>query len=73
MWLEGKLNWLLDFLALCMIYLVLIFVLNRFWVATAIFGIVMSAYAVANHIKFILRNEPILPLRFELPIERQRR
>ncbi|WP_423734920.1 LTA synthase family protein [Bifidobacterium parmae] len=67
MWLSGdgasdlKLNWLLNFLALGMIYLVLVFVLNRFWVATAVFAIVMSVYAVANSIKMVLRNEPILP------------
>uniref|UniRef100_UPI000ADA06A7 LTA synthase family protein n=1 Tax=Bifidobacterium aesculapii TaxID=1329411 RepID=UPI000ADA06A7 len=62
MWLEeSQLNWLLNFLALGMVYLVLVFVLNRFWVATAIFGIVMSVYAVANAIKVELRNEPILP------------
>nr|WP_238567664.1 LTA synthase family protein [Bifidobacterium stellenboschense] len=68
MWLSGdgtddtiKLNWLLNFCALGMIYLVLVFVLNRFWVATAVFAIVMSVYAVANSIKMDLRNEPIIP------------
>lgn len=62
MWLEeDKLNWLLNFLALGMIYLVLVFVLNRFWVATAVFSIMMGVYAVANSIKVDLRNEPILP------------
>ena len=62
MWLEeDKLNWLLNFLALGMVYLVLVFVINRFWVATAVFAITMSVYAVANSIKVILRNEPILP------------
>jgi len=61
MWLEDKLNWLLNFLALGMVYLVLVFVINRFWVATAVFAITMSVYAVANSIKIILRNEPILP------------
>ncbi|WP_318643728.1 LTA synthase family protein [Bifidobacterium platyrrhinorum] len=63
MWLSSdtKLNWLLNFLALGMIYLVLVFVLNRFWVATAVFAIVMSVYAVANSIKMDLRNEPVLP------------
>lgn len=40
---------------------VLVFVLNRFWIATAVFGIVTSVYAVANSIKLDLRNEPILP------------
>lgn len=62
MWLEeDKLNWLLNFLALGMVYLVLVFVINRFWVATAVFAITMSVYAVTNSIKIILRNEPILP------------
>lgn len=62
MWLEeDKLNWLLNFLAPGMVYLVLVFVINRFWVATAVFAITMSIYAVANSTKIILRNEPILP------------
>ena len=40
MWLEeDKLNWLLNFLAPGMVYLVLVFVINRFWVATAVFAI----------------------------------
>ena len=43
------------------VYLVLVFVINRFWVATAVFAITMSIYAVANSTKIILRNEPILP------------
>ena len=62
MWLEeDRLNWLLNFLALGMVYLVLVFVINRFWVTTTVFAITMSTYAVANSIKIILRNEPILP------------
>lgn len=74
MWLEeDKLNWLLNFLALGMVYLVLVFVINRFWVATAVFAITMSVYAVANSIKVILRNEPILSLRSKLPVQWQRR
>lgn len=62
MWLEeDKLNWLLNFLAPGMVYLVLVFVINRFWVATAVFAITMGIYAVANSTKIILRDEPILP------------
>ncbi|WP_279381609.1 LTA synthase family protein [Bifidobacterium saguini] len=61
MWLEGKLNWLLNFCALGMIYLVLVFILNRFWIATAVFAIAMSSFAVANSIKVDLRNEPVIP------------
>ncbi len=51
MWMEHNYVWLLNFLVLGMVYLVLIFVLNRFWVATAVFAIITSTYAVANSIK----------------------
>lgn len=61
MWMEQKYNALLNLVALGMIYLVLVFLLNRFWVATALFSIVMSSFAVANHIKVQLRSEPVLP------------
>ena len=61
MWMEQKYIWLLNFLVLGMVHLALVFVLNRFWVATAIFSIVMSVFAVANSIKVSLRNEPVIP------------
>lgn len=61
MWMEQKYIWLLNFCVLGMAYLVLIFVLNRFWVATALFAIITSVFAVANHIKIQLRNEPVIP------------
>lgn len=61
MWLEQKNLVLLNFTILIAVYLTLIFVLNRFWVSTAIFGAVMTTYAVANHIKMVTRNEPVLP------------
>lgn len=61
MWLEQKNLVLLNFIILIAVYLTLIFVLNRFWVSTAIFGAVMTTYAVANHIKMVTRNEPVLP------------
>lgn len=60
MWMEQKYIWLLNFCVLGMVYLVLIFVLNRFWVATALFAIITSVFAVANHIKIQLRNEPVI-------------
>lgn len=50
-----------DFCVLGMVYLVLISVLNRFWVATALFAIITNVFAVANHIKIQLRNEPVIP------------
>ena len=61
MWLEQRNLVLLNFIILGVAYLTLIFVLNRFWVSTAIFGAVMTTYAVANHIKMVTRNEPVLP------------
>lgn len=61
MWLEQKYQFLLNFIGIGLIYLVLILVLNRFWIATVIFGVAMTAYGVANSIKMRLRNEPILP------------
>ncbi|MBW3094308.1 LTA synthase family protein [Bifidobacterium sp. 64T4] len=61
MWLEHKNLFLLNCLILGAIYLTLILVLNRFWIATAIFGTVMTTYAVANNIKVQTRNEPLLP------------
>ena len=61
MWLQHKYNWLLNFLVLGLIYLTMIFVLNRFWIATALFAAIMITFTVANRIKIGLRNEPILP------------
>ena len=61
MWLEQKYLFLINFVALALIYLALIFICNRFWIATAIFGSIMSIYAVANMIKIQLRGEPIIP------------
>ena len=60
-WLEQKYQFLLNFIGIGLIYLALVFVLNRFWIATVIFGAAMTAYGVANSIKMGLRNEPILP------------
>lgn len=60
-WLEQKYQALLNFIILGALYLTLVFILNRFWVSTAIFGSIMTVYAVANHIKMETRNEPILP------------
>lgn len=61
LWLEQQYQVLLNFIILGVLYLTLIFILNRFWVSTAIFGSIMTVYAVANHIKMETRNEPILP------------
>lgn len=61
MWLEQKNVCLVSFVGLALIYLALIFVTNRFWIATLIFGIAITSFGVANSIKVQLRNEPIIP------------
>ena len=61
MWLNQKPVFLLNCLILGAVYLTLVLILNRFWIATAIFGAVMTTYAVANNIKMQTRNEPVLP------------
>lgn len=61
MWLEQKNVCLVSFIGLSLIYLALIFVTNRFWIATLVFGVALTAFGVANSIKVQLRNEPIIP------------
>lgn len=61
MWLEGDWRFLLNFVALGLIYLTIIAVLNRFWISTALFGSIMVIFAIANKFKVEARNEPIIP------------
>lgn len=61
MWLEQKNVCLVSFAGLALIYLALILVTNRFWIATLVFGVALTAFGVANSIKVQLRNEPIIP------------
>lgn len=61
MWLEQKNVCLVSFMGLALIYLAVIFVTNRFWIATLVFGVALTAFGVANSIKVQLRNEPIIP------------
>lgn len=61
MWLEQKNVCLVSFMGLALIYLALVFVTNRFWIATLVFGVALTAFGVANSIKVQLRNEPIIP------------
>ena len=61
MWLEQKNVYLVSFMGLALIYLALILVTNRFWIATLVFGVALTAFGVANSIKVQLLNEPIIP------------
>ena len=60
-WLHQSYQAWLNFIVLGVLYLTVILVINRFWVATAIFGTLMTVFAIANKIKVELRNEPIIP------------
>lgn len=60
-WLRNDWTFVLNFLVIGLIYFVVVSLLNRFWVATAIVGTVLFAFSVANYCKVQLRNEPILP------------
>ena len=60
-WIDNQYQALLNFIVLGAIYLTLVLILNRFWVASAIFGTVMTVFAVANHIKIESRNVPVIP------------
>lgn len=44
MWLEQKNVCLVSFVGLALIYLALILVTNRFWIATLVFGVALTAF-----------------------------
>ncbi|MGO5519477.1 LTA synthase family protein [Bifidobacterium thermophilum] len=60
-WLHQSYQAWLNFIVLSVLYLTIILVINRFWVATAVFGTLMTVFAIADKIKVELRNEPIIP------------
>lgn len=59
-WLTHRYQFLLNLLILAIVYAAVIALINRFWVATAVYGIVMAIYAVASKFKIQIRKEPIL-------------
>lgn len=61
MWLFGKYQFILNILVLGLAYLVLILLINRFWIASAIFTVTALVFSVANKIKVPLRNESVVP------------
>ena len=60
-WLHQQYQFILNFLLLAVIYAIITLIINRFWLASGIFGILMTIAAVANKSKMIARNEPIIP------------
>lgn len=61
MWELGHFQFMLNFIIAGMVYALLIFLLNRFWIATALFSILIGVASVANYFKTVMRNEPIIP------------
>jgi phosphoglycerol transferase MdoB-like AlkP superfamily enzyme len=61
MWTEGRFVFILNLLALGFIYLIILMLCNRFWVASPIFLGICTAIAVAEHLKAISRYEAIMP------------
>ena len=51
----------LNMIPLVLIYLLLVTLVNRFWVGTALFGAFVMVFAVATKIKITMRSEPIIP------------
>lgn len=51
----------LNMIALVLFYLLLVTLVNRFWVGTALFGAFVMVFAVATKIKITMRSEPIIP------------
>lgn len=62
MWLEQKNVCLVSFMGLALIYLALVFVTNRFWIATLVFGVALTAFGVANSIKSSCEMNRSFPL-----------
>lgn len=61
MWELGHFQPMFNFLLTGMIYALLVFLINRFWTATALFSIFIGIASVANYFKTLMRNEPIIP------------
>lgn len=63
-WLEHNKLFLLNALVIALLYCTVLFLINRFWIASAVILTASIVYAVANKCKVLLRNEPIIPADF---------
>lgn len=64
MWQEGRYVFLLNLLVLGSVYLVLVFLFNRFWMATWVFITLCMIIGVVEHLKVLSRYETLLPSDF---------
>lgn len=60
-WNEQQYQIVLNYLIVLIAYLLVVFLINRFWIATAVFAVVSVVLATANYFKVSLRNEPVIP------------
>jgi phosphoglycerol transferase MdoB-like AlkP superfamily enzyme len=58
---QHRFVWALNMAVLALIYLAILFLFNRFWVASPVFLAVVTVVAVIERMKVQMRNEPILP------------
>lgn len=58
---QHRFVWALNMLVLALIYLALIFLINRFWTASPVFLTLVTVVSVIERWKVQMRNEPILP------------
>jgi phosphoglycerol transferase MdoB-like AlkP superfamily enzyme len=61
MWVSGNFIFLLNLLLLGLVYLAVLMMFNRFWVATPVMIIVTMVIALVEHFKVSVRYETILP------------
>lgn len=61
LFLGEKKTFLLAAILVAFVYLIIIAVINRFWIATPIVASILIFFSVAQRIKVRLRNEPVLP------------
>lgn len=58
---QHRFVWALNMIVLALVYLVLIFLFNRFWAASAVFLSLCGVIGMIESMKVQMRNEPILP------------
>lgn len=61
MWVSGNFIFLLNVLLLGLVYMAMLMMFNRFWIATPVMIIVTMIIAVVEHFKVSVRYETILP------------
>lgn len=60
-WVEGNPVAFVSLAIMMLLYLILVLLVNRFWIATALFAVPVIALGVAMHIKMQVRTEPVIP------------